>query len=56
MELHDKVIESSTRLEEFLKLGRLIPDKKIRENGFRFIVIDKYVLFYKIYMRNKQRP
>ena len=49
MELHDKIIESATRLEELPKLGRLIPDKKLRQSGFRFIVIDKYLLFYKIY-------
>lgn len=49
IELHDKIIESATRLEEFPKLGRLIPYKKLMEYGFRFIVIDKYLLFYKIY-------
>lgn len=49
MELHDKIIESATRLEEFPSLGRLVPDKKLRENGFRLIVIDKYLLLYKIY-------
>ena len=49
MELHDKIIGSATRLEEFPSLGRLIPDKKLREKGFRLIVIDKYLLFYKIY-------
>lgn len=49
MELHDKIIESATRLQEFPSLGRLVPDKKLRESGFRLIVIDKYLLFYKIY-------
>ena len=49
MELHHKIIESATRLEGFSNLGRLIPDKKLRESGFRLIVIDKYLLFYKIY-------
>lgn len=49
MELHDKIIESATRLEEFPNLGRLVPDEKLRESGFRFIIIDKYLLFYKIY-------
>jgi plasmid stabilization system protein ParE len=27
----------------------MVPEKKLREYGFRFIVIDKYLLFYKIY-------
>lgn len=49
MKFHDKIIESALRLEEFPKLGRLIPDKKLKENGFRVIVIEKYLLFYKIY-------
>ena len=49
IELHDKIIESATRLEDFPTLGRMVPEKKLREYGFRFIVIDKYLLFYKIY-------
>lgn len=49
MEFHDKVIESALRLEEFPNLGRLVPDKKLKESGFRLIVIGKYLLFYKIY-------
>ena len=28
MELHDKIIESATRLEEFPNMGRLIPDRR----------------------------
>lgn len=49
MEFHNKIIESASRLEEFPNLGRLIPSKKLKESGFRMIVVDKYLLFYKIY-------
>ena len=40
MELHGKIIESATRLEEFPRLERLLSDKKLRESGFRFIFIE----------------
>lgn len=49
MEFHDKIIESASRLEEFSNLGRAVPDKKLKESGFRVIIIDNYLLFYKIY-------
>ena len=46
---HDKVVSSADKLETFPKLGTLVPDKKMSESGFRMLVIDKYLLFYKIY-------
>ena len=49
MKIHDKVIETANRLETFPKLGILIPDKKMSESGFRMIVVNKYLLFYKVY-------
>lgn len=46
---HDKVIENANRLTTFPKLGLLVPDKKISNSGFRMLIIDKYLLFYKVY-------
>lgn len=49
LKMHDKIIDSTNRLETFPKLGLLVPDRKMSESGFRLLVIDKYLLFYKIY-------
>lgn len=49
IKFHDKIIESSKKLETFPKLGLLVPDKKMSNSGFRMLIIDKYLLFYKIY-------
>lgn len=49
MKIHDKLVASAYRLETFPKLGTLVPDKKMREAGFRMLIIDKYILIYKIY-------
>lgn len=49
MKMHDKIVAAAYRLETFPKLGIPVPDKKMREGGFRMLIIDKYILFYKIY-------
>lgn len=49
IKFHDKIIDNSKTLETFPKLGFLVPDKKISNSGFRVIVIDKYLMFYKVY-------
>lgn len=49
IKFHDKIIESSKKLETFPRLGLSVPDKKMKDSGFRMLVIDRYLLFYKIY-------
>jgi addiction module RelE/StbE family toxin len=49
MKLHDKIIAAAYRLETFPKLGITVPDKKMRDGGFHMLIIEKYILFYKIY-------
>jgi toxin ParE1/3/4 len=49
MKMHDKVVAAAYRLETFPKLGISVPDNKMRNRGFRMLIIEKYVLFYKIY-------
>lgn len=49
LKFHDKIIESTNKLEIFPKLGLLVPDKKMSSSGFRMLVVDKYLLFYKVY-------
>lgn len=50
-EMHDKLIGSAHQLETFPRLGILVPDKKLREAGFRMLIVGKYILLYKIYAR-----
>lgn len=47
--MHDKIVSIANKLEAFPKLGILVSDKKMMERGFRMLVIDEYLLFYKIY-------
>ena len=49
LKLHDKIMEITDKLKTFPKLGVLVPNKKISDYGFRMIIVDKYILFYKIY-------
>jgi len=49
MKMHDKLVANAYRLKTFPKLGTLVPDKKMREAGFRMLIIGKYLLLYKIY-------
>ncbi len=51
IKFHHKIIDTAKRLESFPKLGLLVPDIKIANRGFRMIVFDKYLLFYKIYKK-----
>ncbi len=46
--MHDKIIQKSNDLAHFPKLGRFVPDKKITEIGFRMLIVDKYIIFYRI--------
>jgi len=49
MEMHDKIVKLASKLETFPKLGIQVPDKKMRERGFRMIAVDRYLLFYKVH-------
>lgn len=48
LKMHDKIIEQSKKLETFSKLGREVPDRKMKENGFRMLIISPYIAFYKV--------
>lgn len=49
MEIHDRIVQLANKLETFPKLGIQVPDKKMRERGFRMIAVQKSLLFYKVY-------
>jgi len=48
----DRIIEKANDLETFPKRGRLVPDKKMSEAGFRMLGIKPYIAFYRIINRN----
>ena len=48
LKMHDKIINKSKKLETFPNLGREVPDKKMKESGFRMLIIDSYIAFYRI--------
>ena len=50
--MHDKVVEKTKDLETFPKRGRLVPDKKIGEAGYRMLGIKPYIAFYRVIGRN----
>jgi addiction module RelE/StbE family toxin len=48
LRIHSKIIEKVTNLTVFPKRGRLIPDKKMAEAGYRMLVIKPYIAFYRV--------
>ena len=46
--MHDKIIEKANDLTTFPKRGRLVPDKKMSEAGYRMLGIKPYIAFYRV--------
>jgi len=46
--MHDEIITQSKNLETFPKLGREVPNRKIRESEFRMLIISPYIAFYRV--------
>ena len=49
LRLHDRIIETASKLSDFPMSGRLVPDEKIGNHGFRMIGLGNYIIFYKVY-------
>ena len=52
LRMHDKIIEKTDDLSTFPKRGRLVPDKKMAEAGYRVLGIKPYLAFYRVIERN----
>jgi len=52
LRMHDKIIEKVHDLSTFPKRGRLVPDKKMSEAGYRMLGIKPYIVFYRVIERN----
>jgi plasmid stabilization system protein ParE len=48
MKMHDEIVGKADILSTFPKLGRPAPDAKTQKAGFRILVIDPYMAFYKV--------
>ena len=44
-----KILDSAKKLMTLPKLGTLIPDNKLSSKDYRMLIIDNYILFYKVY-------
>ena len=50
--LHDKFIEKANDLSVFPKRGRPVPDKKMRDAGYRMLAVKPYIAFYRVIDRS----
>ena len=48
LRMHDKIIDKANDLAAFPKRGRLVPDKKMSDAGYRMLGIKPYIVFYRI--------
>jgi len=49
--MHNKIIEKANSLSTFPKRGRYIADAKMREAGYRILLIEPYIAFYRVLER-----
>ncbi|MCL2363495.1 MAG: type II toxin-antitoxin system RelE/ParE family toxin [Defluviitaleaceae bacterium] len=52
LRMHGKIMEKANDLSVFPKRGRLVPDKKMSEAGYRILGIKPYLVFYRIIGRD----
>ena len=48
LHMHDKIIEKANDLSAFPKRGRLVPNRKMAEAGYRVLGIKPYIAFYRV--------
>lgn len=48
LRMHGRIVEKAHTLSTFPKRGRLVPDKKMGEAGYRMLGIEPYIAFYRI--------
>jgi len=52
LRMHDTIIEKVKDLTIFPKRGRLVPEKKIAQAGYRVLGVKPYIVFYRIVENN----
>jgi toxin ParE1/3/4 len=48
LRVHDEIIAKANDLYIFPKRGRLVPDPKIGKAGYRMLLVEPYIVFYKV--------
>jgi addiction module RelE/StbE family toxin len=48
LRMHDKIMQKAHDLSFFPKRGRYIPEVKMREAGYRTLIIKPYIAFYRV--------
>ena len=48
LRMHDKIIEKANDLSIFPKRGRLVPNTKMSNAGYRMLPIKPYIAFYRV--------
>ncbi|MFW5992077.1 MAG: type II toxin-antitoxin system RelE/ParE family toxin [Halanaerobiaceae bacterium] len=46
--LKDEIINKINELKKFPKFGRFVPEKQMREKGYRMLLVKSYLIFYRI--------
>lgn len=47
--IHKKINKAAEQIRIFPYSGIAVPDKKLAKNGFRMIVVENYLIFYKVF-------
>ena|SRR5690554_8204404 len=48
LKMKNTIINKIKRLRDFPKLGAPVPEKKMREKAYRMLLVERYLIFYKI--------
>lgn len=52
--IKDKLNKAAEQILEFPYSGMSVPDPKLSKSGFRMIVAEKYLMFYKVFEEEKK--
>lgn len=47
--IKNKFIKAAEQIQKFPYSGVTVPDKKMSRSGFRMIIVEKYLMFYRIF-------
>lgn len=54
LRIKDKMTSAAQRIGEFPYSGLTVPDEKLAKFGFRMVVVEKYLMFYKMFEADKK--
>lgn len=52
--IRDKMIKASEQIQFHPFSGVTVPDDSLEKSGYRMIIVEKYLMFYKIFEEDKQ--